>query len=409
MKIKVLDNGVRVVTIPLKGLRAVTIEVFVKIGSKYEKKGEHGLSHFLEHMAFKGTGKRESAEMVNLEIDGKGASYNAGTSQELTTYYITTVRENIEWGLELLSDIVFNPKIKSIEVIRERGVIVEELKMYQDNPVMGLSEEFYKLMFGESPIGCWDVGGEVGEVEKYSREDIVGYRQKFLSPNRSVVVVAGDIDNDDKVEELAKKYFGGYENKAAIELPTVEIKITEGKYFEKIKQVEQGHFCVGVEGIGRNDSRRYALKLLEIIMAGNTSSMLYNEIREKRGWAYYIHSIGQSFEETGLVGVQSGVRKDRLTQAVDLTVNMMTGMNEGISEKQMDRAKSFLRGKTGLAMDRSEYWSELVGAEMLLDDRLVDLEKELIKYDKVTRQQVKELAGELFPLEKMKILVAKAS
>jgi len=192
-------------------------------------------------------------------------------------------------------------------------------------------------------------------------------------------------------------------------LPTVEIKITEGKYFEKIKQVEQGHFCVGVEGIGRNDSRRYALKLLEIILAGNTSSMLYNEIREKRGWAYYIHSIGQSFEETGLVGVQSGVRKDRLTQAVDLTVNMMTGMNEGISEKQMDRAKSFLRGKTGLAMDRSEYWSELVGAEMLLDDRLVDLEKELIKYDKVTRQQVKELAGELFPLEKMKILVAKAS
>ncbi|MCX6726883.1 MAG: pitrilysin family protein [Candidatus Shapirobacteria bacterium] len=394
MKIKHLSNGVRVVVVPLKGLKAVTIEVFVKIGSKYEKAGEHGLSHFLEHMAFKGTDKRASAEVVNREIDAKGASYNAGTGQENTSYYIKTVKENLEWGLEMLSDIVLNPKIEVKEVIKERGVIVEELRMYSDNPAMGLSEDFYDFMFGESKIGCWDVGGKVAEVAKYNRREVVGYRQKYLNPEKMVVVVAGDVENTEAVEKMIEKYFGSYVNVKSIDLPKVEVIVTKKDHFERIKEVEQGHFCVGVEGIRRNDERRYDLKVLEVIMAGNTSSRLFNEIREKRGW--------------GLVGVQSGVKADKLEKAMELTVSEMIKMAYLITDEEMTRAKSFIRGKTGLAMDKSDFWSQFVGDRVLLDNELSTPEEELKQIDKVGVKEVKQLAAELFVPGRIKRMWVKA-
>jgi len=408
MKIKRLNNGVRVVVVPLKGLKAVTIEVFVKIGSKYEKTGEHGLSHFLEHMAFKGTDKRATAEVVNREIDAKGASYNAETGQENTSYYIKTVRENLEWGLEMLSDIVLQPKIEAKEVVKERGVIVEELRMYSDNPAMGLSEDFYDFVFGESKIGCWDVGGKVTEIAKYNKRDVVGYRQKYLSPTKMVVVVAGDVDSWVKVETLIERYFGDYKNLKAINLPKVEVRITGRETYERIKTVEQGHFCVGVEGLRRNDDRRYALKVLEVILAGNTSSRLFNEIREKRGWAYYIHLIGDSFEETGLVGIQSGVKANKLMAAIELTVSEMINMADSVSDEEIIRAKSFIRGKTGLAMDKSDFWSQFVGDRVLLDGKLSTPEEELRRIDKVGIKEVKLLAGELFRVDKIKRMWVRA-
>lgn len=408
MKITRLKNGLRAVVVPLKGLRAVTIELFVKIGSKYEKVGEHGLSHFLEHMAFKGTDKRTTAEVINREIDAKGASYNAGTGQENTSYYIKTVRENLEWGLEILSDIVLRPKIEAKEVIKERGVIIEELKMYSDNPAMGLSEDFYHFMFGESEIGCWDVGGKVAEVAKYDKKDVVSYQQKYLNQAKMVVVVAGDVGDLAEVETLIERYFGNFENSKAISLPKVEVTITGKETYERIKAVEQGHFCVGVEGLKRDDDRRYALKVLEIILAGNTSSRLFNEIREKRGWAYYIHLIGDSFEETGLVGIQSGVKADRLMMAMELTVSEMIKMADSTTDEEMVRAKSFIRGKTGLAMDKSDFWSQFVGDRVLLDDKLSTPEEELLRIDKVGIKEVKQLAEELFRVDKIKRMWVRA-
>lgn len=402
MNITKLSNGVRVVVVPRKGLKSVTVEVFLKIGSKYEKPGEHGLSHFLEHMAFKGTHKRLSAEAVNQEIDAKGADWNAGTEQETTSYYIKTVKENTKWALELLSDIVLDPVIKDEEVIRERGVIVEELKMYNDNPAMGLSEDFYQFFFGESPIGCWDVGGKVEEVEQYNRKDIFSYRNRYINPKEMVVVIAGDIDNTNEIELVADKYFGDYSNPRSILLPKVEVVVTNKKEMIKYKQVEQGHFCVGVEGITRSDERKYILKCLQILLAGNTSSRLFNEIREKRGWAYYVHLIDNSFEETGLVGIQSGVKLDKLSEAIELTIKEMTAMKDSVTDQEISRAKSFLRGKIGLMMDRTDYWTSYVGQRVLFDEELRFPEEEFKKIDEVKVESVKELAGELFQAEKFK-------
>lgn len=406
IKTRILPNGVRMAVVPLKGLKAVTTEVFVKIGSKYEQVGEHGLSHFLEHMAFKGTPKRPLPSSVNREMDSKGANWNAGTGEEYTSYYITTVRNNIEWSIELLADLLQNPLMDKKEVLKERGVVAEEIKMYRDNPMMGLSAEFYKFILGESAIGCWDIAGTVPEILSYDDDNLNLYRHNYFSPKRLVVVVAGDVGNSEKTLDLLEKYWRKLEDKS-IELPKIKVVWTKKGAMVDKRQVEQGHFCIGVEGITRNDERRSALKILELILAGNTSSKLFEEIREKRGWAYYVHSIGGSFSETGVVAVQSGVKSTEIDKAVELTEKIMLEFKNSVTEVELVRAKDYIKGKLGLSLDQSDYWTGRVGEKWLLEDKVESPEKILEKINKVTLTEVKDLAKELFLKEKIRKMIVK--
>ena len=304
-----LNNGIRAIILPLPGLKSVTVEVFLKIGSKYEGVGEFGLSHFLEHMAFKGTSKRPTATVINTEIDAKGAGYNAGTGHEMTSYYITTVKENTPWAIELLSDILLNSIYEQKETIKERGVIIEEIRMYQDNPMMGLGSEFTKFLYGNSKIGCWNISGEVDDIKDVTRETIVNYKNKFFNPKEMVVVVCGD--TDDSLKEVVKNSFEGFMDTGST-LPKVEMMLNKEKYKVIKKEVEQGHFCMGVPAIGWSDNRKYALKLLDIIMDGNSSSRLYNKIREEKALAYYVSPAGDLFSDGGYWAIQSGVNLDKL-------------------------------------------------------------------------------------------------
>ena len=345
-KLKELKNGVKLMVMPLKGMKAVTVEVGVKIGSKYEGIKEHGLSHFLEHMAFKGTTKRPTAAIINKEIDSRGAGYNAGTAQETTVYHVTTVKENLSWAVEILADILDDPLMDAAESLKERELIAEEIKMYQDNPIMGLADEYYEFVLGKSPIGCWGIAGTVEEVMKYGRKDLINYRQKMLNTREMVVVVAGDVPEMEKIESLIEKTFGTWKTNSGL-VPTVKVDLNTEMSKTIVKTTEQAHFCLGVKGLIRGDKRRYALRLLETILAGNSSSRLFQEIREDRGWAYYVDSIGQSFTETGIVGFQSGVKKEKLDQTVDLTKKILIDLHNSIDEDELKRAKQYLRGHFG--------------------------------------------------------------
>lgn len=393
IKETVLSNGIRGVVVPLKGLKSVTIEVFVKIGSKYERANEFGLSHFLEHMAFKGTIKRPTPIHINNEIDSKGASYNAGTSQEMTSYYVTTVRENLSWAAELLADILFNSTFDGIEVEKERGVIAEEIRMYQDNPMMGLSGDFIKFFY-EGSSGCWNISGEVEDVVGVKRVDIVNYRNKYFNPKNIVVVIAGDTKESDL--KLIHSYFENWHNQNASKLPLVKVNINPKKELIKKKEIEQGHFCVGVPAISWKDGRKYAFKLLDIILAGNTSSRLYTKIREERALAYYVMPVSDLFEEAGFLGIQSGVKQERLSEALELSIEEMLSIGDSLKEEELNRAKEYLNGKTKLMMDRSDFWSTFVGQKILLEGKLEKIEDELEKYKKVGLKEVKNLAKELF-------------
>jgi predicted Zn-dependent peptidase len=407
-KISTLKNGIRSIIVPVEGLKSVTVEVFIKIGSKYELKDEIGMSHFLEHMAFKGTVKRPTAAAINQEIDGKGAGYNAGTSHEMTSYHITTTKENIGWAVELLSDMLKNSIYEDKEVLKERGVIMEEIRMYRDNPMMGLSGEMTKFLYGGSAIGCWDIAGEISDIEKVNRSRVINFRNKLINPKEMVVVIAGNVD--DSANDEVKKYFENFENKFYKGLPKVKVKINDKLEKNLTREVEQGHFAMALPALRRGDERKYAFKLTDIILGGNTSSRLYQKIREDMGLAYYVFSISDSFEEVGFWGVQSGVKLERLDEAVSVVRDELRRLGqEGIKEEELDRAKDYMEGKTKLAMDRSSYWASFMGTKMLLENEIGDLDKELEKGRKVKLEEVNALVKDIFREEEIRVVTIKNS
>ena len=397
-----LNNGIRGVVVPLLGLKSVTVEVFLKIGSKYETKNEFGLSHFLEHMAFKGTIKRPTSMAINNEIDAKGANYNAGTGHEMTSYYITTVKENGPWAIELISDILLNSTYDEKEVKKERGVIIEEIKMYQDNPMMGLGGEFTKFLYGNSNIGCWNIAGEVADIENVDRQIVVDYKRKYFNPKEMVVVVCGDVDNN--FEEIIKDNFNKF-LKNDFSFPKIDLVLNKEK--DKIikKELEQGHFCIGLPALGWSDKRKYALKLLDIIMDGNSSSRLYSKIREEKALAYYVSSVGEMFKEGGYWAIQSGVNLDKIEEAIEIVKKEIGLITESINEDELIRAKDYLLGKTKLAMDKTSAVCSFVGQKLLLEGVEQTLEEELKNYSKVNLKEVKELAVEVFKKEEIRTLV----
>lgn len=401
-KIFKLNNGIRGIIVPLPGLKSVTVEVFLKIGSKYENKGEFGLSHFLEHMAFKGTEKRPTAMVINSEIDGKGAGYNAGTGHEMTSYYITTVRENAPWAVEMISDILLNSIYNKTETIKERGVIIEEIRMYQDNPMMGLSGEFTKFLYGGSNIGCWNIAGEVEDIKGVDRKIIVDYKNKFFNPEEMVVVACGDVDESLK-EEIIDKFSTLTKN--GLSLPKVDLVLNKEKNMVIKKELEQGHFCMGLPAVGWSDKRKYALKLLDLVMDGNSSSRLYTKIREERALAYYVSSVGEMFKEAGYWAIQSGVNLDKIDEAMEVTKEEIRKIADSINEEEVKRAKDYFLGKTKLAMDKTSFVSSFVGQKLLLENSQETLEEELKKYVQTSFKEVKDLAKEIFKEEEIRTLV----
>jgi predicted Zn-dependent peptidase len=396
MKTKIfkLNNGITGVIVPIPGLKSVTVEAFLKIGSKYELKNEFGMSHFLEHMAFKGTVKRPTASIINKEIDSRGANYNAGTGHEMTSYYITTIKENIPWAIEMVADILTNSIYDETEVLKERGVIMEEIKMYQDNPMMGLSGEITKFLYGKSKIGCWNIAGEVSDIEDVNRQKVVNFRNKFINPKEMVVVVAGNVDLEASNE--IEKYFSSLTNKLNLDLPEVKVILGKQKQKNIRRKMEQGHFAMAVPGVTWQDKRKYAFKLLDIVLNGSSSSRLYQKIREDNALAYYVFSISESFAETGFWGVQSGVKLEKIDEAMDIVRQELKTVADNLKEDELKRAKDYLIGKTELVMDRTDYWSNFVGERLLLEKKMETIEDELNRYRKVELKELKSLAGEIF-------------
>jgi len=401
-----LKNGVRVLLIPRLGLRAVEIEVFLKMGSKYEREGEFGMSHFLEHMAFKGTKKRPESWDLMTEIDAKGAYYNASTDQEITSYYITTIAKNVDWAMELLSDVLLNSTYKEKEVKKERGVIVEEIRMYKDNAMAGLSGEMAEMLFGGKDKGCFNISGGVKDIRRVEREKLLYYRKKYFDPKKTVVAMAGDVKETDI--KIAEKYFGGFKRESDTVLLKRKIILNKKRIKEKLKEREQEHFCLALPGLGWSDNRYEQIRLLELILAGNSSSRLFRKIREEKGWAYYVNSVGQKYEEAGFVAVQAGIQKRKADEALELVKREILAIGKDLRESELRVAKEYIMGTTRLAMDRTSFWTGFLGRRLLMEDRLVRVEEEIKKYEKVTVLMLKKLAKELFVEDEMRRIIIRS-
>lgn len=401
---KVLDNGLRAVLAPMNNTEAVTLLVLVGVGSRYETKKINGVSHFLEHMFFKGTKSRPEPGQVNSELNKIGSDHNAFTTKEATGFWVKASSKDFDVALDIVSDILLEPLFKEEEVEKERNVIFQEIDMRKDNPHMEAQEILESVFFGDQPVG-WDIAGSKKSVASIKRKDIINYEAKnYLSENMAVAV-AGNFDKE-KVFAKISRAFGPVKkgrNKNFVKVKNFQ-KETQVKIINK--ETDQTHMALGVRAYDMYEEKRYALDLLSTLLGGNSSSRLFSEIREKLGLAYYVYSWSDQLRDSGYLGMAAGVPHDKLSAVVKNIVSICSKIKKGdISQNDLDSAKSYLRGQTALRFEASDEIAHFVAGQELFYNEVKQPADILKKIEAVEKEDILKIAQEIFRPEKLSLSV----
>jgi len=411
-KLTNLDNGLRVITAPLENTKAVTILFLFGVGSRYEDERLSGISHFLEHMFFKGTEKRPTTLDISRDLDNVGASYNAFTGEEYTGYFVRVASEHFDLGLDVLTDMIFNSKFDAKEIEREKGVIVEEINMYNDDPKAKVDLVAKELFYGNQPLGR-KITGERETVTKFTRDDFVNYKKTHYTPENMVVVVAGGPNGTGKSSDDQSGWLTKIEQKfgqMTSGLTSVYEKINQKQNEPKVavfnKETDQAHFILGFRSIERNDPKRPILKVLTNLMGQMMSSRLFIEVREKRGLCYYVHADMADFRDTGIWGVSAGVDINRIDEAIKVILEQIERIkNEPVSDEELERAGENLKGHLYLALEESFAVAEFLAERQLFWGDLVDPEQVVTEYKKVTKEDIQKMAQEIFKKENLNLAI----
>ncbi len=392
---KVLPNGLRIITVPQKGALAVTVLVLVEAGSKYETKDVNGLSHFLEHMCFKGTTKRPTALAIAGELDGIGAEYNAFTSQEWTGYYAKAQAHELDTLVDVLSDMYINPVFDPKEIEKEKGVVIEELNMYEDMPQRRVQEFFTQLMYGDQPAG-WDVGGRKEVIREMTRDHFLKYRSKHYLAGATTVVVAGAFDEKTIVKKIEHAFRDMPAGAKDGKLKVVE-KQSKPATFVKFKESDQSHLVIGVRAFSMFDKRRYALDVLSDILGGGMSSRLFQRVREELGAAYYVKADADLLTDHGYLEVSAGVEHSKLEIVVTAILKeLKTLATLRVTEAELARAKDHLSGRTVLGLETSDALAMYYGGQEVVHEALETPEETLKKVHAVTPEDILSVAKDIF-------------
>lgn len=402
----VLSNGIRLILVPMEGVKSVTSLIMVAAGSRYETKKNSGISHFLEHMAFKGTKKRPSAIAISSLIDGIGGEFNAFTSKETTGYYIKSSSNHINLTLDVLSDMLQNSLFESKEIDKERGVILEEINLYEDTPVRKIGDVYERLLYEDTPMG-WDVAGEKGIIRQITRSDFLSYLKSLYSGHNMTVVVAGGFDGK-AVAKLVQSYFGDMKRfKILTPLKVVE-KQKKPAVLIKHKKTEQVHLALGVRTFPVHDERRHALGVLATILGGGMSSRLFHEVREKRGLAYYVRSSSDHYDDCGSLVSTAGVDPKRIDEAIKVIVSEYTKLAHGkanITTEELKKAKQYMKGHLVLELEDSRSVAGFYGSQEILE-RKIDTPDEVIqKTMAVTVDDIENVVKEVFVPERLNLAI----
>lgn len=387
----ILKNGLRVITIPMPAFESATVMVMAGAGSRYETKQNSGISHFLEHMAFKGTKSRPTALAIASLIDSLGGENNAFTGKETTAYYIKTQSNHLETSLDILSDMLTNSLFDSAEIEKEKGVIIEELNMYEDTPMRKIGDIYEQLLYGDTPMG-WDIGGTKEVIRAVKREDFITYMQSLYSADNMTVVVAGGIDTG-KTDALVEKFFGGLKKFATIKAPKVAENQKKPGVLIRSKKTEQTHIAIGVRTIPLEHSDRYALDTLAAIMGGGMSSRLFHEVREKRGLAYYVGTSSDNYTDVGTLVTGAGIDPKRVVEAVKVIVEQhgLFRQKGNITQEELTRAKELIKGHFVLALENSKAVASYYAHQEILESHLESPEETLAKVDEVTMEDIERV------------------
>ena len=399
-----LKNGLRVITIPVENANSVTVLILVGTGSKYETKDINGISHFLEHMFFKGTTKRPTTLKISETLDNVGGQYNAFTSQEVTGFWAKVDKSHSDIALDWITDIFLNSKFDEKEMEKEKGVIIEEVNMYLDTPMAYIGELFENLLYGDTPAG-WQVIGEKENILSFNREKVVNYFKSHYSPSNVIVCVAGAV-NTEEIEKKIENYFKDREEGNADNKIAVKEQQSGPQILLHYKKTDQTHFCLGVRAYDLFDKRKYALALLSVILGGNMSSRLFIKVRERNGLAYSIHTSANNATDTGYLVTQAGIDHKNLEKSVELILEEYKDLRDKkITEKELQKAKDYLRGAMSLSLDSSDSQASYYGMQELLEKNMLTPEEKFAKMEEVTVDDIKKVAEDIFQSDKLNFAV----
>jgi predicted Zn-dependent peptidase len=392
---------VRVVTERMNGVRSACTGVWVGTGSRDESPEQAGISHFLEHLLFKGSPTR-SARSIAEQVDAVGGDMNAFTTKEYTAFYVRTLSSDLELGLDILSDIIWNPALRPDEVDSERQVILEELQLHRDEPSDVVQERFADACFPGHPLGR-EVLGDPDVIKSVTVPEIRDFLDEHYRPANIVVAAAGDVDHE-AVSRGVEGRFSGILGGAAPKRvpPTPRLRPLDVTHRES----EQAYVVIGMRGPERRSPSRFALALLNHALGGGISSRLFQKIREERGLAYSVVSDRIAFSDSGALSVSVGTSPESVDEVVRLVVEELDALaTEGISTDELLRAKGHLHADTWLGMEDSGTRMSRIGAGLLLFDEVLTLDEQLARVDAVSREEIAALAGEVLSSERLLTVV----
>lgn len=403
-----LKNKVNIILVPQSDTKSVTTLIMYPVGSRYESEKMRGVSHYIEHLMFKGTKKRKSTLILTREIDRLGAEYNAFTGKEYTGYYIKTDASYSEVSMDILSDMLFNSNFDAKEMEKEKTVIVEEIRMYNDNPLMNINNIFEDLMFAGCPLGR-DIAGTEKHVMGYKRSDVLQYRNKYYEPCNMTVVLAGAVD--EKTKDLVEKYFGAQKNK---QKSTKSFKpgsfgpvAKKNRISIQKKQTDQAQLMLGWPGFSFNQTKQNIVaSVMSTILGGSMSSRLFIQIRERRGLAYMIRSGLEDFRDTGYVYVRAGLEAKNINKAIEvIKKECLKIVDKGVTKRELQDAKTHLRGSLTLSMEDSSAQANWYARQSLFMKKIATPEEKLKMVDAVTNEQIKTLAKKIFKNNLMRVAI----
>ncbi|AFS78557.1 M16 family peptidase [Gottschalkia acidurici 9a] len=399
---KTLENGLRIVTEYIPYVKSVSIGIWVEAGSIRENVHNNGVTHFIEHMIFKGTEKRTAKEIAE-SIDNIGGQINAFTSKECTCYYVKVLDNHLSDAIEILADMLFNSKFDEEEMKKEKGVILEEIKMYEDSPEDLVTDLLAKSIFNNHQLGM-PILGSSETLNNLTREDILDYYKTYYTPENTVISIAGNFKEED-IMDLIKEYFGNWEpNQKNLEVnnpPKIDRNI-----ISKVKDIEQMHLCLGMEGINSGNMDLYPLLVLNNIFGGGMSSRLFQTVREDMGLAYSIYSYMYSYKDVGVFSIYAGMNKENILTVSEIIVKNINEIKKNlINEEEMNKSKEQLKGNYILGLESTFSRMSYIGRSELLLGRTDTPEELLEKIDKVKIEDIRKIVDKVFSKDSLNISI----
>jgi len=398
-----LDNGLRIITATMPHTRSVSICIFIGVGSRYETEPQAGISHFIEHLRFKGTPKRTTAREISEAIEGVGGILNAGTDKELTLYWCKVAQPHFHLAMDVLADMLIHSKFDPADIERERQVIIEEINMGKDSPSQLVGMLIDELLWPDHPLGR-DIAGSKESVAAITRDMMLDYLAHQYLPSNTVVGIAGALQHQEMVT-AAGQALGDW----AYPQPRSEYSAYKEQPFPRLhierKDTEQAHLCLALTGLPLLHPKRFTLDLLNVILGEGMSSRLFAEIRDRLGLAYSIHSYVEHFLDTGSVTIYAGVEPKNLPVAIKAILEQLSQLKETVPEPELTKAKELSKGRLLLRMEDSRSVAGWMGGQEILTGRILSVDQVMSIIDAITAEELRQLAQELLIDSQLRLAV----